>query len=404
MNPIVLSIPVFFLLIGLEVVYDRFRKTGLYRLNDALTNISCGITEQLSGVFGGVLTVAVYHYFYTTWRIFTVPDTWYWTVILFVMVDFFYYWAHRLSHEINLFWAGHVVHHQSEDYNLSVALRQGAFQKFFTSIVYIPLALIGFKTELFLYLAAWNTLYQFWIHTQTIKSLGWLEYVFNTPSHHRVHHGRDPKYIDKNHAGSLIIWDKLFGTFQKEEEEPVYGITSPSKSWNPVYLQVKHFGDLWADLKRVRGFKNKLRVLFYKPGWLPDELGGYRAPQVVRRDTYAKFNTDVSIELNTYVLLQYLLILGFTSYVLFNLAAFSHLEQVALVLVVFVSVMVMAWLLEGKERGFTYEAARWVVVVAVLSFLSGFHPGVIFVSGLTAVTSLIFLFIIPHKHAAQPTV
>jgi sterol desaturase/sphingolipid hydroxylase (fatty acid hydroxylase superfamily) len=177
MNPIVLSIPIFFLLIGLEVFYDRFYKKRLYRLNDALTNISCGITEQLSGVFAAVFTVGLYHLVFEQYRLFTVPETWYTGLLLFVLVDFFYYWAHRWSHEVNLFWAGHVVHHQSEEYNLSVALRQGAFQKLFTSVVYLPMALLGFSTDWFLVMLAYNTLYQFWIHTQAIGKMGWLEYA-----------------------------------------------------------------------------------------------------------------------------------------------------------------------------------------------------------------------------------
>lgn len=227
MNLIVLSIPVFFILIGLEVIYDRVKNRHLYRLNDAVSNISCGIFEQITGVFAKVFTVAMYAFVYEQWRFFTVPDTWYSFVLLFLAVDFAYYWAHRKSHEINLLWIGHVVHHQSEEYNLSVTLRQGDLQKIFTSFSYLPIALLGFSPEFFLLIAAINTLYQFWIHTEAIGRLGPLEWVMNTPSHHRVHHGRNPKYIDRNHAGVFIIWDRMFGTFQPEEEHPVYGITTP---------------------------------------------------------------------------------------------------------------------------------------------------------------------------------
>lgn len=369
MNPIVLSIPLFFLLIGLEVFYDRFSKKGLYRLNDALTNISCGITEQLSGVFAAVFTVGLYHYVFEHFRFFTVAPSWYTGLLLFVLVDFFYYWAHRWSHEVNLFWAGHVVHHQSEEYNLSVALRQGAFQKLFTSLVYLPIALLGFATEWFLVILAYNTLYQFWIHTQTIGKMGWLEYVLNTPSHHRVHHGRDPKYIDKNHAATLIIWDKMFGTFQEEEEAPVYGITTPSKSWNPVYLQVKHFGDIWADFKRVDGLSNKLKVLFYKPGWLPEALGGYRAPQVVDAATYAKFDVNVPFRLNVYVLSQYLLLLGFTSYLLFNLVQFDWPQRLAAVVLIFIGVAALGELLSAKKWATAFEYFRLLATVGLLIYL-----------------------------------
>lgn len=386
LNPIVLSIPIFFILIGIEVFYDRFAKKGVYRLNDALTNISCGITEQVSGVFAKVFTVGLYYGVYEYFRLFTVPTEWYWLVLLFLLVDFSYYWAHRWSHEVNLFWAGHVVHHQSEEYNLSVALRQGALQKLFTSLVYLPLALVGFDPHWFLVLAAYNTLYQFWIHTQYIGRMGWLEYLFNTPSHHRVHHGRDPKYIDKNHAGSLIIWDRLFGTFQQEEEAPHYGITSPLNSWNPVYAQVQHVGNIWEDFRRVKGFRNKWMVLFGKPGWLPEELGGYRAPREVAPD-YHKFDRTLSTPLNVYVLVQYALLLGGTSYFLFNLNAFNGWEKALMAVLIFYTSATLGQLMELQPKARSYELLRlalcagallllfpamrsmpWVLVVAVVAW------------------------------------
>lgn len=396
MNPIVLSIPIFFLLIGLEVFYDRFYKKGVYRLNDALTNISCGITEQLSGVFAAVLTVGLYHLVYENYRLMTFPMTWYNGLLLFVLVDFFYYWAHRWSHEVNLFWAGHVVHHQSEEYNLSVALRQGAFQKLFTSLVYLPMALLGFATDWFLVILAYNTLYQFWIHTQLIGKMGWLEYVLNTPSHHRVHHGRDPKYIDKNHAATLIIWDKLFGTFQAEEEAPVYGITSPSQSWNPVYLQVKHFGDIWTDLKRVEGPLDKLKVLFYKPGWLPEKLGGYRAPQRVDAATYVKFDVSVSFRLNVYVLSQYLLLLGFTSYFLFGLAQFDWPQRSVAVFLIFIGVAALGELLAAKKWANGFEYLRLLVSAVLLIYLFPLSATWV-LAPVGAVASMLFFYFIQKK-------
>ena len=221
-NPVVLSIPIYFLLIAIELLIQQFSKKKLYRLNDAVTNISCGITQQLTGTFLIIFAIGIYQLIYEHLAIFIIPSNAFTLILLFVLVDFAYYWAHRMSHEINLLWGSHVVHHQSEDYNFSVALRQSPLQVIWTSFFYLPLALIGFNTLDFALMVALSTVYQFWIHTETIKKLGPLEYIFNTPSHHRVHHGRDPKYIDKNLAGVLITWDMLFGTFQKEEEKPCY--------------------------------------------------------------------------------------------------------------------------------------------------------------------------------------
>lgn len=370
-NLVILSIPIFFFLIGLEVVYDRIKNKKLYRLNDSFANISCGITEQVSGVFAKVFTIAAYDLVFQNFHFFQIPNTWYWWVIAFMGVDFCYYWAHRMSHEVNLFWAGHVVHHQSEEYNLSVALRQSAMQKVFTFYFYLPLALIGFKTEWFLMISAINLLYQFWIHTETIGNMGIFEWVFNTPSHHRVHHGRNPKYIDKNHAGSLIIWDRMFGTFQKEEERPTYGITTPLGSFNPVYAQVAHYGTIWTDLKQVNGFWNKLKVLFYKPGWLPVEQGGYRRPPEVSRDSYDKFNVTLPLRLNLYLFFQYLIALGATAFYLFQQEGFSSEMRWAGAIMIFFAVGVLGVLFSGKKYAFYLEIFRLLITIPFFASLLG---------------------------------
>ena len=229
MNLIVLSIPIFFGLIALEVVWDQWKGLRLYRLGDTLANIGCGIMDQSSGLFAKALTVgaytAVFHFTagWRSWDFSTGAIVW---IGAFVLTDLAYYWAHRTSHEVNLFWIGHSVHHQSEDYNLG-ALRQSVLQKVLLMWVYWPLAALGFPPEMFLTSMAINLLYQFWIHTELVDRMGPLEWVLNTPSHHRVHHGRNPEYIDRNHAGVLIIWDRMFGTFQEEIVKPTYGVTAP---------------------------------------------------------------------------------------------------------------------------------------------------------------------------------
>jgi sterol desaturase/sphingolipid hydroxylase (fatty acid hydroxylase superfamily) len=347
-NPIVLSIPIFFLLIGIEILVQHFTKKKLYRLNDALTNISCGITQQVSGVFLKLFGIGIYMLIYENLAVWQIPTTWYTLIILFVAVDFAYYWAHRMSHEINLFWSAHVVHHQSEDYNLSVALRQSSFQVIWTSVFYLPLAVIGFNTIDFALMAALTTLYQFWIHTETIGKLGWLEYVLVTPSHHRVHHGRDPKYIDRNHGGTFIWWDMMFGTFQKEEERPVYGITKPINSWNPVWANFEHLALMWQEMKDVRKFSDKLKYIFYKPGWLPAELGGYRPAPTVNKSRYIKYQTDNSGSVSFYVLFQYAVLLALTSWFLFNLADLSFIEKTGIAIFIALTTVTSGGLFENK--------------------------------------------------------
>jgi len=266
------------------VAWDQLKGRGLYRLGDSLANIGCGIMDQSTGLFSKVLVVAAYTaMFHLTaawrpWELQATPAVW---VATFVLSDLAYYWAHRLSHGVNILWIGHVVHHQSEDYNLAVALRQSVLQKVLLMWVYWPLALAGFPPEIFLTCMAVNLLYQFWIHTELIDTLGPLEWVMNTPSHHRVHHGRNPEYIDRNHAGVFIVWDRMFGTFQKELVKPTYGITRPTDTFNPVHAQWKPVVDLWNDLKRIPNWRDRLRFLFAAPGWYPDSMGGRQAPPAI---------------------------------------------------------------------------------------------------------------------------
>ncbi|MBL7866097.1 MAG: sterol desaturase family protein, partial [Cyclobacteriaceae bacterium] len=338
-NPIVLSIPIFFILIGVEILVERLSHRKLYRLPDSIANLSCGITSQLSGIFLRVLAVGAYEVVFANLAVMHLERNWmYWTA-LFLLVDLAYYWAHRMSHEINLFWGGHVVHHQSEEYNLSVALRQSSFQVVWTFFFYLPLAVAGFETTDFLLISSLNTLYQCWIHTETINRMGWLEYFLNTPSHHRVHHGRDPKYIDKNHAGTLIIWDKLFGTFQEEEERPTYGITKPINSWNGVWANFSHYAIMAQELKQISSWGDKFRYLFKKPGWLPESLGGYRPAPAVDKAHYIKYDTPAPAVLSYYALFQYIICLGATAVFLFNQGTFTMMEKAIAAILISISVV-----------------------------------------------------------------
>ena len=312
MNIIVLSIPIFFGLIGLEVAWDQWKGKGLYRLGDSLANIGCGIMDQSSALFAKVLTVGAYtavFHFAAQWRPWAFDHHWSVWVATFVLGDLAYYWAHRLSHEVNILWIGHVVHHQSEDYNLAVALRQSVLQKVLLMWVYWPLAALGFPPEIFLACMAVNLLYQFWIHTELIDRLGPLEWVMNTPSHHRVHHGRNPEYIDRNHAGVFIIWDRMFGTFQEEIVRPTYGITRPTDTFNPVLAQWKPVADLWHDVRKIPGWWDRLRFLFAPPGWYPESIGGPQEPPAITGEE-RKFNPRPARGLAMVLTLRWVILLG----------------------------------------------------------------------------------------------
>ncbi|HRJ30150.1 MAG TPA: sterol desaturase family protein [Cyclobacteriaceae bacterium] len=401
-NPIVLSIPIFFILIGVELLVERFTHQKLYRLPDAIANLSCGITSQLSGLFLRIFAIGIYQFLFEHFAFFTLDRTWFYWLMLFLLADLAYYWAHRMSHEINLFWGGHVVHHQSEEYNLSVALRQSSLQVVWTFAFSLPLAFIGFRTLDFALMSAFITLYQFWIHTEAINKMGWFEYVFNTPSHHRVHHGRNPKYIDKNHAGTLIIWDKMFGTFQEEEERPTYGITKPINSWNAVWANFSHYADMGQDLKRIPAWSDKFKYLFKKPGWLPDYLGGYRAAPEVDKSTYKKYDTPAPVALNYYVLFQYTLCLLGTALFLFNASKFSLLEKGGITVLISVVVVNCGVLFENKRWVVWSEWIRIVsypVVLAVLTYYLSLPIWCYTLAGIYFLISFVWFYTLNKKHA-----
>jgi len=203
-------------------------------------------------------------------------------VLLFFADEFSYYWFHRTSHECRLFWASHVVHHSSQRYNLSTAVRQSWTSTFISWIFWMWLPLIGFQPLMVLTMQAISLLYQFWIHTQLVEDLGPLEFIFNSPSHHRVHHGANARYIDRNHGGTLIIWDRLFGTFEPEDaqDRPLYGLTKNIQTYNPVRIAFHEWVDLCRDVRSAPGWRNKLRYVFGRPGWRHDigaDRGGLTA-------------------------------------------------------------------------------------------------------------------------------
>ena len=353
-NPLVIAIPVYFLLIGVEFIVHRLKATKSYRLKDAITNINCGVVSQITGAFLMVILFNAYIYFEKHYGLFEIPFVWWAFPLAFVYFDFMYYWAHRLSHEINLFWGGHSVHHQSEEYNLTVALRQSSTQILWTFLFYLPIALTGVDPVVFITAQGINLVYQFWIHTESIKKMPrWFEAVFNTPSHHRVHHARNPKYIDKNHGGTLIIWDKLFGTFAKEEERPTYGITKPLESWNPVWANFAHYYDIYKDFKRIRSFKDKMRLLVKKPGWRPEYLGGYQAPTEVPPGT-KKFDNSTPKLLNLYVMVQFVILTIATLLFLYYLNDMNNIQKIIAAIFIIFSVSSFGLLFENRKW------SRWI--------------------------------------------
>jgi sterol desaturase/sphingolipid hydroxylase (fatty acid hydroxylase superfamily) len=299
-NLIAFAIPLFFLAMGVELWVARRRGLHPYRFPDAFADMGCGILQQTGTLFLGVLILANYKAVHANHRLFDLSAksvlVWAFT---FLAVDLLYYVWHRLSHEVNFLWAVHVVHHQSEDYNLSVALRQAIFSGTTIAPFYLLLAWLGVPPLVTASCGALNTLYQFWIHTELVGKLGFLEKFLNTPSHHRVHHAINPQYLDRNYAGVFIVWDRLFRSFEEEREACVYGITRPLRSFNPLWAQFAEWVELARQARQTPRWKDKLKVWFASPAWHPP--GVEVAPSPLLTPGYRKFDVPVGPALRWYV-------------------------------------------------------------------------------------------------------
>jgi hypothetical protein len=282
-------------------------------------------------------------------------------VTAFVLVDFAYYWFHRASHRVNFIWATHVVHHQSEEYNLTVALRQSWIQGLFSMVFYLPLATLGIPLDVALGSIALNTIGQFWFHTRAIRRLGFLELVLNTPSHHRVHHGRNPKYLDKNYAGVLIVWDRLFGTFVPEEEEPVYGIVKPLNSWNVVWANTHQWVELVRFCAAARNWKEKMLIWFLPPEQLSGPAPTVDAGKVVKFDAHGtRFGQMYAI---------FIFLTALTGLFVLNahLSTWSDLEQAAVGALLIWTLASTGALLEGKPWAKWTEAGRLFMIIVFIN-------------------------------------
>jgi sterol desaturase/sphingolipid hydroxylase (fatty acid hydroxylase superfamily) len=272
---IVLATPVFLLLIVIEFLVGLKRGRNTYRLNDALNSIALGVMSQVVGVFVALFTIGFYAIAFervSLWQLSArEPGVW---VAGLVVYDFCYYWVHRFGHTVALMWAAHVVHHQSEDYNLSTALRQTSSGWLVSWVFYLPMAVLGFPPLVFGVVALVDLLYQYWVHTQQIGRLGWFDRWFCAPSNHRVHHAVNDPYLDKNYGGIFLVWDRLFGSYIAEDDAVpcVYGTRGPLRSWNPLWANLHTYAEMATDSWRARAWADKWRVWFEHPGWRPADV------------------------------------------------------------------------------------------------------------------------------------
>jgi sterol desaturase/sphingolipid hydroxylase (fatty acid hydroxylase superfamily) len=360
-------------LIALEWVVAKMQAREVYRFHDSITDLNCGVGSLIVGAATKAVGLGAYTTVWHVSGIFEIEPTWWSWVGVFVAVDFCYYWFHRGAHRINLFWAGHVVHHQSEDYNLAVALRQSWYLPLVEWLFYAPLAVLGVNPLMYITAKTFNTLYQFWIHTEVVERVGPLEWVLNTPSHHRVHHGKNPEYIDKNYGGILIVWDRLFGTWEPEVKEPVYGTITPVASWNALWVNLEHWKTIVERVWQGPTMKDRFYAVFGPPGWRPG-TGELAAPQV-SRETQKKYDTPTSTGLDVYVGVNFLLAGAATTAFMAYEKTLPPAQLAACGAAILLGVIAWGGLFEGRRWAMVTEVLRWLTLPAVAFWLSGGHPG-----------------------------
>jgi sterol desaturase/sphingolipid hydroxylase (fatty acid hydroxylase superfamily)/uncharacterized membrane protein YhhN len=349
LNTIVYAIPVFLALMAAEFCVGLATGRNVYRLNDAIGSLTAGILSQISGVFMLALSIGIYVIVYNHVVVFSLrADDWRVWVGALIAYDFFYYWNHRIDHEVGLFWAAHVVHHQSDNFNLSTALRQPSTGVLLGWIFYLPMAVAGVPPVVFVAVGLIDLLYQFWIHTELVGKLGWFDKVFASPSNHRVHHGINHLYLDKNYGGILILWDRLFGTFEEEVEKPVFGVRGGLGTFDPLWANVSYYATM-ADLCwRARDWRDKIKVWFAPPGWVPMELrpAGPEAPFDVK--AVRAYDPPAGRAASILVFLALVAMIGATAAFLLAAPELPFMNRLVVFLAMAASVWAMGRLLDGR--------------------------------------------------------
>ncbi|XP_053323244.1 alkylglycerol monooxygenase [Spea bombifrons] len=359
----------FIIMLILEMIISWIWKGRPLRINDGLTSLSAGVMSRLPDVVSRGIEITSYIYIWNNYRLAELPweSPWTWWLTFFG-VDFGYYWFHRMAHEVNIIWAGHQTHHSSEDYNLTTALRQSFLQKYFSWIFYWPMAFF-IPPSVFAVHLQFNLLYQFWIHTELINSLGPLEFILNTPSHHRVHHGRNPYCIDSNYGGTLIIWDRMFGTFVPEKEKVVYGLTHPINTFEPFKVQLQHCIYIWNTFWDTPGFYNKLSVIFKGPGWGPGKprLGlAEELPKVTGDEK--PYNPGLPRYIQFYACIHFILMLGIYNHMFQAKLTLSQTTLLLRIESILLTLTSLGFLLEQRPMAAILETLRCTAFILLQQY------------------------------------
>jgi sterol desaturase/sphingolipid hydroxylase (fatty acid hydroxylase superfamily) len=402
MNPIIYAIPVFLGMLAIEAVVARVRGRRL-RLNDGITSLSLGTLSQVTGVFSKLAMIGVYVWAYAHFRVTTLSaeSLWIWPVAL-VFYDFLYYFHHRYAHEVSVLWAAHVVHHQSEEYNLSTALRQTSTDFMFGWLFFLPMAVLGFPPTVYVVVGLIDLLYQFWIHTEQIGRLGAFDRLFASPSNHRVHHAVNDKYLDKNYGGIFMLWDRMFGTFIEEDpaEPPTFGTRAPLRSFNPLWANLDTYAALAGDSWHAARWPDKLKVWLKHPGWRPADVAQRfpKAPFVVA--DLRKYDPPIASAIRIYCGLQYLLLIAPLVHFLIVGDSLPLATAVLYAAWLTLSVYSMGRLLDTQPHAQVIEAGRWLLALTLLGL--GFPEVAPLVRVIAASVGVISLLALLALRSARP--
>ena len=365
------AVPVFFLMIGIEFIFGVIKGTNNYRLNDSIAAISLGLISRLPPLLNLGIQGVVWTYVATNLNMSLMPkDSWVTWVIAFLFYDLCYYWMHRMSHEVKVLWASHVVHHQGEEFNLSTALRQTSSGWLWKWIFYFPMFMVGIPGEVFFTVAAINLLYQFWVHTEHIKTLGALELIFITPSNHRIHHAQNPEYIDANYGGVFIIWDRIFGTYipERDDLKPIYGTVKPLRSWNPIWSNLEIYHQMIRDTIHTKTLKNKIKVWFSSTRWRPEDVYE-KFPHVTNDlEDFEKYDPDANRTTKFFTSVQFIINSSISTIIIFTIADQSYLQSCMLAIMLVASTTLVTSIIENKKWGYQSELARSIFTILLFAF------------------------------------
>lgn len=401
------AVPFFLLLIIIEELAARKMKKQINIGMDTISSLSSGMTNTLKNLMGLSVVIVSYGWMVDKVALFEIESNWWVYVIAFIGIDFAGYWTHRFDHTINAFWNRHIVHHSSEEFNLSCALRQSVSAIFgIYFFLYIPMAFIGVPAQVVAIIAPIHLFAQFWYHTRLINKMGFLEYILVTPSHHRVHHAINDIYLDKNLAQIFIIWDKLFGTFQEEleEEPPVYGVKKPVNTWNPLIINYVHLWALIQDAWRTKNWWDKARIWFMPTGWRPADVAE-KYPWAYWKNAFeqVKYDSKPSKTLQTWSWVQLIVSFAMVFHVLIAFVSFQYVEVMLYATFMMLSIFAYTSLMDKSRLAIPAEILRLAMGVGLIYWNGGWFglqeiiPGATLMIGIYMAVSLVMAFSILSK-------